>query len=219
MNKWTKAVLIIIVVAIIIWFLLDIKVPPEIDGEIVPFESIKDQMKTGDVISMHSSYLLKRLIMRGYLGCQAVHVGMIVRVQEGKIDSREEIVESLKVTSQMPPKGKLYVLEIGPYGKWPFRRSDVRFTPLEDVMKYSSHDVFGWTPVDREIPFSAEDLRHYSDMRYNYLIPTMFSPYKKYKVCSSFVAKIHEDKGIGRNHHVRSPCDYYDDPRTIMFRR
>lgn len=226
MDGRTKVVIAIIVAAIIIWILLNIRVEPKLTGNEVSFESIKDQMKTGDVISMSTSYFLKKIVIGNYLGCDAIHTAMVVRVKKGRIETNGRLIEQLEVQSsrstssgtKSKPKGELYLLEIGPYGSWPFRRSDVRFTPLVDALKSCSHPVFGWTPIDREINFTDEDLKHYRDYRYNYFVPTMFSPYKKYKVCSTFVAKIHEDKGIGSDHHVRSPCDYYNDTRTVVFK-
>ena len=217
MDVRTKVVIAILVILIVIWILLNIRVEPKLSGNEVSFESIKDQMKTGDVISMSTSYFLKKVVIGNYLGCDAIHTAMVVRVKKGRIESNDVLIAPLEVESGRGSKGELYLLEIGPYGSWPFRKSDVRFTPLQKALETCSHPIFGWTPIDREINFTDEDLKHYRDYRYNYFVPTMFSPYKKYKVCSTFVAKIHEDKGIGTEHHVRSPCDYYDDTRTVLF--
>lgn len=203
-DKIIAIIILAIVVIIIIYVLFNVKICPTIDKPVVPFTLVKDKLKTGDVLSIHGCSLLKATVMRNYLGCKATHVGMIVR----------------KPSSMKGLPDELYVLELGPYGKFPNRNSDVRFRSLEQVMKESCHDVFGLTPIDEELHLSDEDIKEYFKYKFNYFIPTMFSKYKEYKVCSSFVAKVHEDNGIvNEDSHEMSPCDYYNSEKTIFFRR
>lgn len=202
-EKIIILIIILVLIITVIYVLCNIKVCPEVDRPTVPFSTIKDKFKTGDVLCTIGCNLLKGTVMRNYLGCNATHVAMIVR---------------------KPSKGhgtpdQLYILELGPYGSFPFRKSDVRFRPLDQVLKESCNSVFGWYPIKKEIELTKEDIKHYRKYRFNYFVPTMFSTYKKYKICSSFVAKIHEDKGLGKNSHIISPCDFYDSERTILFTR
>ncbi len=204
--KGEKLIILIIIIFVIIatlYVLCNVKVCPEVDKPVVPFSTIRDKMKTGDVLCTMGCNLLQGTIMRNYLGCICTHVGMIVK----------------KPSRGYGTPDQLYVLELGPYGSFPFRKSDVRFRPLDQILRESCHNVFGWVPIKKEIQLTDEDIKFYHKFRFNYFVPTMFSTYKKYKVCSSFVAKIHEDKGIGKNSHIKSPCDYFNSERTILFSR
>jgi len=202
-EKWIIIIIIILLIIAIIYVFYNIKVTPEFDRPVVPFSSVRDKFKTGDVLMIHGSSWVKETVMRNYLGCSCSHVGLIVKKPSKGYGTPDE----------------LYVLELGPYGPVFSRNSDVKFRPMDQILKESAHGVFGWLPCEKEIDLTDKDIKHYKKYLYNYFIPTMFSPYKKYKVCSSFVAKIHEDKGIGQNTHVKSPCDYYNHPKTILFSR
>lgn len=224
MHRVLKLVIIVLVILIVLSFLLNIKVKPKVHGRPIPLADIRDRMKTGDVITMSTSHWLKRTVITNYLGCPCIHVAMVVRRKKSSIQTHEEIIPSNHPDASGPGTTRestddLYLLEIGPYGSWPYRQSDVRFTPLDVALGKCSHHVFGWLPIEDEINFTEQDLRRYKNFKYNYFVPTMFAPYKKYKICSTFVAKIHEDKGIGSfDHHVRSPCDYQNHPDLVTFK-
>lgn len=196
-------VIVIIVILLVCVFLIiaNVKVCPEIDKPTVPFEEVKNSLKTGDVIATHGCHFLRSTIMRKYLGCKATHVAMVIRKPDD-----------------------LYVIELGPYGFHPLRKTDVRMRTLRSFLHKDSHSIFALIPAPEEMSWTDEDEKKYANFKFNYFVPTMFSPYKGYKVCSSFVAMIHEDKGLlkpeieGR-HHLVSPCDYYNSPDTIFFKR
>jgi len=216
MSKIVKFIIFVIVILLIVWILWQIEIQPKTPPNVVTFESIKDQMKTGDVITMNTANWLKRTVITNYLGCDCVHVGMVVRMNRSKIENTDEIIPPLEVESG---KGELYLLEIGPYATTS-DDSDVRFTPLEEALRTCSHKVFGWVQIEREMNITDQDLLSYRDIRYNYLVPTMFMPYRKYKVCSTFIAKIHADKSVGISHedsHIVTPCDYYNSGNRIDF--
>jgi hypothetical protein len=234
-GKLVKIIVIIIVILVVLYFSLNIKIAPKAPQNVVHFDEIRNQMKTGDVITMNTSHLLKRLVITNYLGCDAIHIAMVVRVKKGSIERRvgasvRGSKDSLKAnadSSDLPrfevetspdERGELYLIELGPYGKWPYRKSDVRFSPLSVALGSCSYHTFGYLPVEKELSFTDGDLAKYMDYKYNYFVPTMFSPYKKYKICSSFVAEIHHDKGLGRdNPHLRTPCEYRNHRDLQMF--
>ncbi|MFS8160262.1 MAG: hypothetical protein ACMG6E_08660, partial [Candidatus Roizmanbacteria bacterium] len=198
-KRFILLIIAILVVLIVIKILLDIRYCKKINKPTVTFDSIKDKLKTGDVIVMHSSSFVKGKLMKAYLGCDASHIAMIIRREETDVSSNPNnpVVSSKsfqKDRSQKHigiPEESLFVIELGPYGMHPLRKSDVRIRPLSDVLKKSKHRVFGLVPCAKEISFTAEDEEKYLNYRYNYFVPTMFSPYKKYKVCSNFVSMIH----------------------------
>lgn len=196
-------IIVIVIILVTICILLNIKVCPRITQPTVPFSKIRDRLKTGDVIAFHGCSLLKATVMRWYLGCASTHVGMVVRKPhrfEGLPDS-------------------IFLFDLGPYTNLnPWRKSDVKMRSLESVLDDSPSRTFALIPAEHAIEMSDEDLKKYSSYKFNYFVPTMFSPYKRYKVCSSFVAKIHEDKGIGQKHsYMMSPCDFYNSEHTIFF--
>ncbi len=204
MRKLYVFLIIAIIVIIIIFILLNIKRCPKIDKPTVPFSMIRSKLKTGDVLAIHGCNLLKSSMLRKYLGCEATHVGMIVR----------------KPSTMSGLPDELYVLELGPYSPMnPFRKSDARFKPLDQIMKESDHGVFGLMPVDKEIQLSDDEIADYMTYKFNYFVPSVFCPGGKYKICSSFVGQIHEDKGLIENSHLMSPCDYYRSKKMIFFTR
>lgn len=196
-------IIVIVIILIVICILLNIKMCPRITQPTVPFDKIRNRLKTGDVIAFHGCSLLKATLMRWYLGCASTHVGMVIRKPHrfaGLPDS-------------------IFLFDLGPYTNLnPWRKSDVKMRSLESVLTESPSRTFALIPAERAIEMSDEDIEIYSSYKFNYFIPTMFSPYKRYKVCSSFVAKIHEDKGIGQKHsYTMSPCDFYNSDDTIFF--
>lgn len=200
-DQWLALIIIILLVLIIVWIVFNVKVCPDIDKPTVAFSEIRNDLKTGDVIASHGCHLLRSTIMRKYLGCKATHVAMVIRKPDD-----------------------LYVIELGPHGFHPTRKSDVKISTLRKFLHKDKHSIFALIPAPEEISWTEEDEEKYSDYRFNYFVPTMFAPYKGYKVCSTFVAKIHEDKGLLKpemigQHHLVSPCSYYNSPETIFFRR
>ena len=194
-EKILKIIIIIVVIVIIIAIISNIKACPDIDKPTLRYEKIKDKLKTGDVIATHGCTLVRSHLMRKYLGCKATHVAMVIKKPDD-----------------------IYIIELGPYGFHPLRKSDVRIRTLRSMMKKSEHSVFALIPAEKEIEWTEEDEERYKDFKFNYFVPTMFAPYKKYKVCSTFIGKIHEDKGLlNENHHLLSPCDFYNSENTIFF--
>ena len=206
-NTWINLIIIIVIIIVVILVLINIKVCRKIDKPTVPLTTLKPKLKTGDVLVTHGCSLLKSAVMNKYLGCPATHVGMIVR--------KPPIIDGLP--------DRLYVLELGPYNNNPFRKSDVRLRSFEKVIQESTNNIFGLLPAEKEIDLSDEEIDQYGEYKFNYWVPTMFAPYKKHKVCSSFVAKIHEDKGLRNHldddHYLVSPCDYYNSDKMIFFTR
>ena len=158
-DKWIVIIVIIAIIILLVWAIFNIKVCPEIDKPTVAFDEIKHQLKTGDVIATHGCHLLRSAVMRKYLGCKATHVGMVIRKPDD-----------------------LYVIELGPHGFHPTRKTDVKKSTLRKFLSKGKHNVFALIPTAEEIEWTEEDEEKYGDVRFNYFIPTMFSPYKGYKV-------------------------------------
>ena len=200
-KRWLVVIIVIVILIIVIIIISQVKVCPEINKPTLPLNEIIDDLKTGDVIASHGCHFARSAMMRKYLGCKATHVAMVIRKPDD-----------------------LYTIEIGPHSFNPMRTSDVKIMKLTDFLKKGKHEVFALIPTPREIEWSDEDELRYQDIKFNYFVPTMFAPYKNYKVCSTFIAKIHEDKGLltpemEGKHHLVSPCSYYDSPDTIFFTR
>lgn len=178
----------IIIVAIIIYLY-----EPELPIPTTSLRKIRHLMKNGDVILTHSPSKIKASLMNGYLGCAATHVAMVFEKD-----------------------GILHTIEISPYWTNLFKKTNVVVHTLDDFLKKSGSKVFGYKSVDYAIEFGDRELEIYKDYTYNYFIPTMFKPYSRYKVCSSFVAMIHEDFGLTKEHHIVTPCDYCTEDVTYF---
>ncbi len=188
---------IFLVLAVIFFVLIIINVIyiPKVHSATTTYRELKPKMKTGDVIITHTTSYFKGTVMSAYLGCHASHVAMIF--ERG---------------------GKKKVIELMPKWTNPFDSSSVRVTDLDDYVNESWHRILVLVPSKKKIKFTMIDEKRYKKFHYNFLVPTMFKPYRKYKVCSTFVAMIHEDKDlIEGDHHLISPCDFYKNKRAIFF--
>ena len=168
---------------------------PKVSLPTTTYRQLKPKMKTGDVIITHSSSYFKGTIMSAYLGCHASHVAMIFERD-----------------------GEKKVIELTPNWTNFSQSSSVKIRNLDDFIQDSQHKTIALVPAKKKIKFTRADEKRYKNFHYNFWVPTMFKPYKKYKVCSTFVAMIHEDKDlIDKEHHLISPCDFYKNKKAIFF--
>ena len=188
-------VLFLFLLIVLILAIINVIYIPKVPPPTTTYKELKQKMKTGDVIITHSSSYIKGSVMSAYLGCHASHVAMIFERD-----------------------GVKKIIELIPNWTKPFASSSVRINNLDDYVKNSQHNIIALIPAKKEIKFTRSDEKRYKNFHYNFMVPTMFKPYKKHKVCSTFVAMIHQDKNLIKDdHHLVSHCDFYKNKRTIFF--
>jgi hypothetical protein len=214
------AVLLFLIVLIIAVCLIHIN--PRLENyiqldDVTPLSKVRDELKTGDVLVFMGT-TIKSAAVRTYLQCPASHVGIIIRMDKKKEDGTPVFPDA---------KSDLYVLDMGgrniPLVKNIFGRSgrssrDVLLRTLEKTIKNSrSSYIYGIVPVEKEIDIRPEDVKEYFNCEFNWSPLSMFSiAYQntKFKVCSTFAAKIHEDfnvqlAGTEKQPHEMTPADYF----------
>jgi hypothetical protein len=212
--KLSYIILAIVTSILIILITLLIHIDPHLEVETVSFDDIKSNLKTGDVLITFGN-TLKSAGVRWYIQSAATHVGMIVKLDPEIFDS-----------STKPSDDNLYVLDIGPHSFFSILGDrDVKLRPLSKVLRSRNCiSIFGILPIDKEIEISPEDIINYSSYSYDFCFP-LVSPKKitKYKICSSFISQIHEDKKINlsiiKDPDGLTPKDYFEHPDTYFFTR
>lgn len=196
-----KIIIAVIIIILITAGLLLIHINPKIENyielnQVVKYEDVKDKIKTGDVLIFMGT-TIKSAIVRTYLQCPATHVGMIIKI-----------------------KNNFYVLDIG----WRFnKKSDVKLRPIEKIFNSkNSLNIYGLYPCKEELKLNETDIKEYLSFEFNWSPFSMFSLHlkeTKYKVCSSFVAKIHEDNNmhnLSSDSHTITPKDYFNASETYF---
>jgi hypothetical protein len=216
------AVLIVLTIMIVLVCLIHIN--PRLEeyinmDQIVPLSSVRDNLKTGDVLVFMGNSI-KSAIVRAYLQCPATHVGMIIRMDAKKEDGTPIFPDA---------KSDIYVLDLGGrnvpilrdiIGRTGRSTKDVVLRPLKKVFKRSPASyIYGVVPVSRSIDISPDDVKEYFNCEFNWSPFSMFSfdySNTKFKVCSTFISKLHDDFGVGVNsdkqHHEMTPADYFHAP-------
>lgn len=205
--KLQSVILASLILIFIIILVLIIHIDPNLpDIEPIPLSEYRSKLKTGDVLVTFGNSM-KSAIIRTYLQSPATHVGIIIKYHD-----------------------QLYVMDIN-FQNWPWQRNtkynkskDVRLRMLDHVIEGPySHHIYGIVPIKEEIKITNDEIKQYSGFVYNCDPTTMFCPLQrktKYKICSTFVSKIHEDKGIelfkNKNSGTVTPVDYFNSENIIF---
>lgn len=188
-----KYVTFIVIIIVVIVILICAKYKPSVPKATISYAELKPRIKTGDVIITHSASFIKgQLILKPYLGCDAAHVAMVYERD-----------------------GEKRIIEVVPNWLDPFNPSDVKTDTLDHFVQHAERDTLVLVPTAKPIDFTAEDEEIYKNYSYDFLF--MIRKAKTKKICSTFVAKIHEDKGLLTDHHNVMPCDYYRQVNAVFF--
>jgi hypothetical protein len=224
MRKLYTALLIAFVILLVVLAVCVVHINPRLENyiqldSVKPLSEVRADIKTGDILVQHGTSLRSAAI-RTYLQCPATHVGVLIRMDKKTADGSPMFPDA---------KSDLYVLDMGgrnipllkdiagPTGR---SRRDVRLKPLDKVLKSKKASyVYGIVPADREIDVTPEMIDEYFNCEFNWSPWAFDISYKdsRFKVCSTFAAKIHEDCGLEvTDGHRKTPADYFRDPRIYF---